>query len=108
MSAFLQLPSLDGAAHQTEPVDSVYQYALEVLTLGILWHGFHDATKEGDGHRVLVYFYDCIPFSKSIQLCCNPPFTASIPLFKAEGCICTAAVGKVHQHSWSDRLQYPL
>ena len=56
VSTFLQLPSLDGAAHPTEPEDGVHQYALEVLTLGILWHGFHDATKEGDGHRVLVYW----------------------------------------------------
>ena len=32
--------------------DSVFVYA---LTLGLLWMGFHDAIREGDGERVIVY-----------------------------------------------------
>ena len=29
---------------------------MELLTLGLLWHGFHDAIKVGDGDRVLRYW----------------------------------------------------
>lgn len=34
-------------------VDGVYMYAVEVLTLGLLWHNFHDSIKEGDGERII-------------------------------------------------------
>lgn len=30
--------------------DKVRQYALQVLNLGLLWHGFNDSIKEGDGN----------------------------------------------------------
>jgi len=33
--------------------DKVTLYAMKVLTLGLLWHNFHDATKEGDGNRII-------------------------------------------------------
>ena len=33
--------------------DKVHVYSMEVLSLGLLWHGFHDAIKEGDGERIL-------------------------------------------------------
>ena len=33
--------------------DLVYLYATELLTFGLLWHGFHDATCEGNGERLL-------------------------------------------------------
>lgn len=33
--------------------DRVSMYAQEVLTLGLLWHNFHDSIKEGDGDRTL-------------------------------------------------------
>ena len=36
--------------------DKVHQYALQVLNLGLLWHGFNDSTKEGDGNRILTYY----------------------------------------------------
>ena len=39
-----------------ESVDKVHLYATEVLTLGLLWHGYHDAIKEGDGDRVYLYW----------------------------------------------------
>ena len=35
--------------------ETVYLYAAEVITLGLLWHGFH-AIKEGDGVRILQYW----------------------------------------------------
>ena len=36
--------------------DGVYVYATEMLTLGLIWHGFHDSNKEGDGDRILRYW----------------------------------------------------
>jgi len=36
--------------------DTVYLYATTVITLGQLWHGFHDAMKEGDRDRILRYW----------------------------------------------------
>ena len=36
--------------------DGVVSYACELLTLGLIWHGFHDATKEGDGDRIIRYW----------------------------------------------------
>ena len=34
-------------------LDKINMYATEVLTLGLLWHSFHDAIKEGDGDRII-------------------------------------------------------
>ena len=34
-------------------VDRMNMYATEVLMLGMLWHNFHDAIKEGDGNRLI-------------------------------------------------------
>ena len=34
--------------------DQVLTYSCEVITLGLLWHHYHDATREGDGTRVLL------------------------------------------------------
>ena len=34
-----------------DSTDTVYLYATEVITLGLLWHGFHDAIKQGDGGK---------------------------------------------------------
>ena len=36
--------------------DSVYLYATDFMSVGLIWHGFHDAIKEGDGDRVLRYW----------------------------------------------------
>ena len=53
VSTFLQVPQ-STTPNTTE--DGVHMYALEVFTLGMLWHSFHDAIKEGDGERVLCYW----------------------------------------------------
>ena len=34
--------------------DQVTTYSSEVITLGLLWHNYHYAIREGDGHRVLL------------------------------------------------------
>ena len=36
--------------------DKVWCYALQVLHLGLLWHGFNNAIKEGDGNRIFNYY----------------------------------------------------
>ena len=33
-----------------------HTYAMDFLTLALLWHGFHDSIKEGDGDRILRYW----------------------------------------------------
>ena len=33
--------------------DKVYLYAVELMTLGMLWHNFHDSIKEADGNRLI-------------------------------------------------------
>ena len=33
--------------------DKVYLYATELMTLGLIWENFHDATREGDGERLI-------------------------------------------------------
>ena len=40
----------------TTNVDGVYVYATDLLSLGLVWHGFHDAIREGDGNRILRYW----------------------------------------------------
>lgn len=50
---FVRLPS---TTPTNECDDGVYVYATELLSLGLLWHGFHDATKESDGDRLFCYW----------------------------------------------------
>ena len=40
--------------------DQVYMYATELLTLALLWHNFHDASKEGDGDRLIRCYFYCL------------------------------------------------
>ena len=53
VATFLQVPK----PTTPEPVeDGIHMYAVELFSLGMLWHAFHDAIKEGDGKRVLCYW----------------------------------------------------
>lgn len=58
---YVHLPQA-GSTEKDDPTadagnaDGVYVYATELLTLSILWHGFHDSIKEGDGERILRYW----------------------------------------------------
>ena len=36
--------------------DFVYAYAVDFLTIGLLWQGYHDAIRCGDGNRILTYW----------------------------------------------------
>lgn len=33
--------------------DSVYLYAVDLLTMGLFWYAYRDAIKEGDGERIM-------------------------------------------------------
>ena len=35
---------------------SVHLYAVELLILSLLWDGFHNAEKEGDGEQIIRYW----------------------------------------------------
>ena len=47
---------LNGDSNNPKVIDGIHLYACEAITLGLLWYGFYDATKEGDGERVLTYW----------------------------------------------------
>ena len=46
---------------------TINNYAVDILTLGLLWHGFKDATKEGDGDRIILYYKFLLPIYRSMQ-----------------------------------------
>ena len=39
-------------------------YTTDLLTLGLLWHGFHDSIREGDGDRIFLYWKFLLPVFK--------------------------------------------
>jgi len=41
--------------------DSKFNYATDLMTMCLLWHGFHDAVKEGDGDRIIMYWKVLLP-----------------------------------------------
>ena len=36
--------------------DSVYTYAVDLLTMGLFWYAYQDAVREGDGDRIMEVF----------------------------------------------------
>ena len=42
--------------HKIKTGDKLYQYSIQALTLGLVWHGFNDVIKEKDGDRILIYW----------------------------------------------------
>jgi len=59
----LPVPPKTTSAHKGSPPqqgmqsrkakDQVFLYAMEVVTLGLLWMNFHNANREGDGDRLI-------------------------------------------------------
>ena len=41
---------------QDTEVDDVFTYAVDLLNVSLLWYGFRDAIREGDGSRILKYW----------------------------------------------------
>ena len=52
---FIHAPNLTSNA-VADSDDTIRLYATELLSLGLLWHGFHDALRESDGERILRYW----------------------------------------------------
>ena len=55
IDTFLLLPKTSTTT-SVECDDGVHMYAMDFLSLALLWHGFHDSIKEGDGDRILRYW----------------------------------------------------
>ena len=53
VGTFVRLPRVTSTQEINTSDDGVCIYATELLSLGLLWHGFHDAVKEGDGDRII-------------------------------------------------------
>ena len=45
--------------------DGVFLYASEVLSLGLIWHGFHDPVQEANGDRILWYWESLLVIFKT-------------------------------------------
>ena len=52
---YTRLPQFN-SSDTANNIDRVHLYATEVLTLGLIWHAFHDAIREGDGDRIMCSF----------------------------------------------------
>ena len=65
---YVRLPKIDDE-DTGKCDDGVYLYAIELLSLGLLWHGFHDAIREGDGERILRYWKFLLVVFKSTNHC---------------------------------------
>ena len=62
---FIHLPNISNKP-TPESDDTIKFYATELLSLGLLWHGFHDAVREADGDRILRYWkLLLVPFKSS-------------------------------------------
>ena len=48
--------SLSGEQQSKQPNDMLFNYSSDLLSFCLLWHGFHDAIREGDGDRILLYW----------------------------------------------------
>ena len=46
------------STHNQSPVckDRLHFYAMDLLSLSLIWHGFHDVIREADGQRILRYW----------------------------------------------------
>ena len=62
---FVRLPRVCDGDKEERCEDKVHVYAMELLSLGLLWHGFHDSIREGDGNRILRYWRFLLVLFKS-------------------------------------------
>ena len=65
VNKYIRLPRPDDKSVLNTCDDGVLLYATEVLSLGLLWYGFHDAIQEGDGDRILNYWKFLLVLFKS-------------------------------------------
>ena len=94
---FVHLPSVS-SSEQTEFDDMVHLYATEVISLGLIWHGVHDAIKEGDGDRILRY-WKIFLINKSPKLCQGgSEYVAPVLLHILRTTKDTTDMEQVHKH----------
>ena len=48
----IEVPSA-GEPVSVKHKDKVHRYAVQLMTLGMLWHNFYDSVKEADGNRLI-------------------------------------------------------
>jgi len=48
--------SLPSSNTNVTRIGTDYGYALDIMSLGLLWHGTHDAVREGDRDRIIRYW----------------------------------------------------
>ena len=54
---FARIHLLDDQKSNPSPInDTLFNYSTDLLTFCLLWYGFRDATREGDGDRILRYW----------------------------------------------------
>lgn len=62
---YVSLPTANDSTVPEASQDGVQLYVSEVLSLGLLWYGYHDASREGDGERILLYWKFLLVLFKS-------------------------------------------
>jgi len=77
-----------------EVSDGVYLYACDLMTLGFLWMGFHDAIREGDGERVMTYWKFFLVFFRMLG--------------RKNYCIEAVNIQLLHKHHLSQRQSAQL
>ena len=82
------------ARQQPTPVDGIYVSGKEVLTLGLLWLGFNNAIKEGDGDKVFVYWKFLLVLKHGG--CRNYSIEAVNLLYQAHKDSSSAKMGKIY------------
>jgi len=45
-------------------MSTVTMYTTDLISSGLLWHGFHDVNREGDGDHILLYWKFLLPVFK--------------------------------------------
>ena len=61
---------------------TVNNYAVDILTLRLLWHGFKDATKKGDGDRIILCYKLLLPIYRFIYRLPIYRFIYRLPIYR--------------------------
>ena len=60
----INIPALGSNDGHQANTSTANLYTTDLITLGLLWHGFHDAIREGNGDRILLYWKFLLPIFK--------------------------------------------
>ena len=56
-----------GVRENSTEEDGVFLYACDFLTIGMIWMGFHEAIRQGDVERVMVYWKFFLPLFRILK-----------------------------------------